>query len=239
MKEESLVFKSPHFPSFTELCALFPLLCFPQKQKRTVFCFWILLHPALIRIWSDSPKSLRHPKGHRRDCLAWHSNQRSLWSLQQWALKEKMLMDNQENLSDRRVRRVHSQWDSFDPCCVFEFLNYSGRIPVPAVSVVNLRISLCAQMGIVSHLYTFWEETIYCSAVFHFKLNQSPSVHLEVQTTLRLPSTLAQSSQNYTVSIVRLSVTPSQRGTVSLFQSTQSLPDSIHLNNWCLLHLML
>lgn len=144
-----------------------------------------------------------------------------------------------ENLSNRYVRWVHSQWDSFDPCRVFEFLNYSGWISVPAVSVINLRISFCAQMGIVSHLYTFWEETIYCSAVFHFKLNQSPPVHLEVQTTLRLPSTLARSSQNFAISIVRLSVTLGQCGTVNLFQSTQFLPDSINLNNWCSLHMML
>lgn len=99
------------------------------------------------------------------------------------------------------------------------------------MSVINLRISSCAQMGIVSHLYTFREETIYCSVVFHFKLNQSPSVHLEVQTTLRLPSTLARSSQNYVVSTARFSVTPGRCGTVNLFQSTQPAPDSINLNN--------
>lgn len=140
---------------------------------------------------------------------------------------------SEENLSDRHVRWVYSQRDSFDPRRVFEFLNYSERIPVQAVSVINLRISLCAQMGIVSHLYTFGEETIYCSAVFHFKLNQSPSVHLEVQTTLCLPSTLARSSQNYAVSTSRFSVTPGQWGTVNLLQSTQPMPDSINLNNWC------
>lgn len=138
---------------------------------------------------------------------------------------------SEQNLNDRHVRQVHSQWDSFDPRPVFEFLNSSEQIPVHAESVVNLRISLCAQMGIVSHLCTFREETIFCSAVFHFKLNQSPSVHLEVQTGLRLPSTLARSSQNKAVSTARLSVTPGRCGTVNLFQSPQPLPDSINLNN--------
>lgn len=106
---------------------------------------------------------------------------------------------SEESLSGRHVGRVHPQRDSFDPPRVFAFLQ--------AVSVINLRISLCAQMGIVSHLDTFREETIYCSVGFHFKLNQSPSVHLEVQTTRCLPNTLARSSQSYAVSTTRFSVT--------------------------------
>lgn len=130
---------------------------------------------------------------------------------------------SEEHLSGRHVGRVHPQRDSFDPPCVFEFLQ--------AASVINLRISLCARMGIVSHLDTFREETIYCSAGFHFKLNQSPSVLLEVQTTLRLPSALARSSQNYAVSTARFSVTTDQCRPVNLFQSTELVPDSINLNN--------
>lgn len=132
---------------------------------------------------------------------------------------------SEENPGSRHVRRVRSQRDPFDPPCVFEFLQ--------AVSVINLRISLCAQMGIVSHLDTFREESICSSAVFHFKLNQSPSVHLEVQTTLHLPSTLARSSQNYPLSTARFSVTTNQCWTVNLFQSTELMADSINLNNWC------
>lgn len=124
---------------------------------------------------------------------------------------------SEENLSNLHVRRVRSQWDFFHPRRVIEFLNYSERIPVQAVSVINLRISLCAQMGIVSHLYTFLEETIYCNAVFHFKLNQSPLVHIEVQTTLCLPGTLARPFQNYAVSTARFSVTPGRCRTLNLF----------------------
>lgn len=130
---------------------------------------------------------------------------------------------SEEHLSGRHVGRVHPQRGSFDPPRVFEFLQ--------AAPVINLRISLCARMGIVSHLDTFLEETIYCSAGFHFKLNQPPSVHLEVQTTLRLPSALARSSQNYAVSTARFSVTTDQWRPVNLFQSTELVPDSINLNN--------
>lgn len=127
---------------------------------------------------------------------------------------------SEEHLSGRHVGRVHPQRDSFDPPCVSAFLQ--------AAPVINLRISLCARMGIVSHLDTFREETIYCSAGFHFKLNQSPSVHLEVQTTL---SALARSSQNYAASTAGFSVTTDQWRPVNLFQSTEVLPDSINLNN--------
>lgn len=43
------------------------------ETKRAVSCCWILLlHPVLILIWSDSPKSLRHLGGHRQDCSSWH-----------------------------------------------------------------------------------------------------------------------------------------------------------------------
>ena len=140
---------------------------------------------------------------------------------------------SEENLSECHVRPVHSQRGLLWSSLCFWIPKLQWKDPGTSESVINLRISLCAQMGSVSHLYTFREETFFCSAVFHFKRNQSPSVHLEVQTTLRLPSTLGRSSQNYAVSTARFSVTPGQWGTVNLFQSPQLMPDSIILNNWC------
>lgn len=76
------------FAAFAEICGRLP---FPRslKQKRAVSCCWILLlHPVLILIWSDSPKSLRHLRGHGQDCSRWHwyNNQRPMQPIAVWFL---------------------------------------------------------------------------------------------------------------------------------------------------------
>lgn len=57
------------------------------ETKRAVSWSWILLlHSVLILIWSDSPRSLRHLRGHRQDCSSchWHNNQGPMQPKERW-----------------------------------------------------------------------------------------------------------------------------------------------------------
>lgn len=105
----SLLLRS--FAAFTEICGRSPSPCL-LKQKRAVSCFWILLlHPVLILIWSDSPKSLRRPEGHRQDCSDWHrhNNQRPTQPVAAARFKTKVAKaQSEENLWKCHVRRVYS-----------------------------------------------------------------------------------------------------------------------------------